>query len=131
MKCNDTRGKKHDVQRPSENETTLPADRTSLRGALAEYATPALIKEEEGAWEHAMIEKHSGTNEIMNRGMNCLTEQLGVIDAERFIAAVIREQFDYTEWQRRTFDALGPDAFHQNAVEYAKEHPYRGKAEIL
>lgn len=31
------------------------------------------------------------TVEIMNRGMKCLMDQLGVIDAKRFVATVIRE----------------------------------------
>ena len=35
--------------------------------------------------------------EIVNRGMRCLTEQLGVIEAEKFVAAIIRDKFDYTE----------------------------------
>ena len=36
------------------------------------------------------------TAEIMSKGMKCLMEQLGVVEAERFVATVIRERFDYT-----------------------------------
>ena len=43
-------------------------------------------------------------SEIMNKGMKCLTEQMGIIDAERFISIIIREKFDYTKWQREYFD---------------------------
>ena len=68
------------------------------------------------------------TIEIMNRGMRCLTEQLGVLEAERFISIIIREKFDYTQWQRQFFDALAPGDFQKKALEYAKEHPYTGDA---
>ena len=49
------------------------------------------------------------TAEIMSRGMKCLMEQLGVVDAERFVATVIREKFDYTRWQREYFDGKSQD----------------------
>ncbi len=71
------------------------------------------------------------THDIMNRGMECLTESLGVIEAECFISAVIREKFDYTVWQRQYFDAMPPGKFNDDAVRYAKTHPYNGKAERL
>ena len=71
------------------------------------------------------------TAEIMNRGMECLTESLGIVEAERFIATVIREKFDYTTWQRNYFDALEPGEFGRKAAEYAKSHPYSGSAERL
>ena len=69
--------------------------------------------------------------DIMNRGMECLTEALGVVEAEQFISIVIREKFDYTIWQRQYFDAMEPGEFHQHALEYAKNHPYTGNATRL
>ncbi|MBQ5420454.1 hypothetical protein [Selenomonas sp. FC4001] len=71
------------------------------------------------------------TNDIMNRGMECLTASLGIVEAEHFISTIIREKFDYTTWQRQYFDAMEPGAFHKNAVEYANAHPYKGNAERL
>ena len=38
------------------------------------------------------------------------------------------EKFDYTHWQREYFDEMAPGEFHENAVEYAKEHPFKGNA---
>ena len=64
----------------------------------------------------------------MNRGMKCLTDHMDVIDAEAFISIIIREKFDYTEWRRKYFDAMELGEYHEKAVEYAKTHPYRGKA---
>lgn len=69
--------------------------------------------------------------EIVNRGMRCLTEQLGVIEAEKFVAAIIRDKFDYTEWQKEYFDAKAADEFHEESIEYAARNPYEGDAERL
>lgn len=71
------------------------------------------------------------TIEVMNRGMQCLIDHLGIIETEHFISVIIRERFDYTEWQRKYFDAISPEQFHKEAVEYAKTHPYKGKAKII
>ncbi|MCQ2122978.1 hypothetical protein SAMN05720766_1157 [Fibrobacter sp. UWH9] len=48
--------------------------------------------------------KTPSTMEILNKGMKCLTEHLGVVDAEYFISAVKRENFDYTEWRKTAFN---------------------------
>ncbi len=40
------------------------------------------------------------TIEVLNRGMQCLVEHMGIINAEQFISTVIREKIDYTKWQR-------------------------------
>jgi hypothetical protein len=37
---------------------------------------------------------------LKSEGMKVLTERLGLVETERFIALVNREPFDYTEWQR-------------------------------
>ena len=39
--------------------------------------------------------------EIRVLGLKALTDALGEVEAERFIALVLREPFDYTAWQRR------------------------------
>ncbi len=74
---------------------------------------------------------NASSADIMNRGMECLTKSLGVVEAERFISLIIREKFDYTTWQRGFFDAEKPGEFHDKALEYAKEHPYEGKAKKI
>lgn len=68
------------------------------------------------------------TAEIMNKGMKCLMEQLGVVEAERFVATVIRERFDYTSWQRDYFDRKGQDEISQEAEKFELENPYYGNA---
>jgi hypothetical protein len=37
--------------------------------------------------------------EIKKKGFKVLVENLGDIDAEKFIRLIIKEPFDYTQWQ--------------------------------
>jgi len=41
---------------------------------------------------------------LRSEGMNVLINHLGRVEAERFISLIIREPFDYTEWQRDLFN---------------------------
>ena len=68
------------------------------------------------------------TAELMNQGMQYLTEKMGAVEAEAFIAAVIRERFDYTKWQRTYFDAKSPESIREEALAFAKSHPFTGNA---
>ena len=68
------------------------------------------------------------TTEIMNKGMRCLMEQLGVIQAEQFVSTIIRERFDYTRWQREYFDEKTPEEISREAESYERENPYLGNA---
>lgn len=38
--------------------------------------------------------------EIRMTGMQALITALGLVEAERFLVAVSRDKFDYTEWRR-------------------------------
>lgn len=73
----------------------------------------------------------SNTVEIMNKGMNCLLEKLGVVETEQFISIIIREKFDYTKWQQTHFDELTPEQIDDAAKQYAEEHPFRGTARVV
>jgi hypothetical protein len=37
---------------------------------------------------------------LMKTGMKILIEQLGNIEAERFVSVLLREPFDYTKWRK-------------------------------
>jgi len=54
---------------------------------------------------------------LKKEGMKILTEQLGPVKAERFIALIIREPFDYTEWQRGLFEGVPLSDFLKKAME--------------
>ena len=60
---------------------------------------------------------------IMEKGMRSLVETLGVVDAERFIARLIREPFDYTKWQHNLFDDMTIEEINKEAVEYCRTNP--------
>lgn len=36
-------------------------------------------------------------------GINLLIDNLGEVDAERFITLMIKDPFDYTKWQKKLF----------------------------
>ena len=55
---------------------------------------------------------------LKNDGMRVLAEQLGLVEAERFIALMRREPFDYTEWQRDLFKDVPLDKLLKDAQEY-------------
>lgn len=38
--------------------------------------------------------------EVRSDAMSLLRGELGLVDAERFLSLVQREQFDYTEWRK-------------------------------
>lgn len=65
--------------------------------------------------------------EIMDRGINCLLEKLGVVETERFISVINREKFDYTKWQRQRFDDVDSKEFNEAAVDYSKKNPFQRK----
>ena len=44
--------------------------------------------------------------EIRMKGMQALIGALGLVDAERFMAAVSRDRFNYTEWRRQGLPAM-------------------------
>ncbi len=63
------------------------------------------------------------TNVIMNEAMQCLLEKFGVVETEIFISTLLREPFDYTEWQREHFASCELDELNEKAVQYCKENP--------
>jgi hypothetical protein len=55
---------------------------------------------------------------IRSEGMRVLSEQLGILEAERFISLILREPFDYTEWQRNLYDGLSVEELSMKAMKY-------------
>ena len=58
--------------------------------------------------------------EIRAAGMNALIDALGTVEAERFIAAVSRDRFDYTEWRRTGLPALTVEQLSEVAMRTAQ-----------
>ncbi|GHT88573.1 hypothetical protein FACS1894137_16950 [Spirochaetia bacterium] len=40
---------------------------------------------------------------IKSDGMRILADTLGIVEAERFITLMLREPFNYTDWQRTLY----------------------------
>jgi hypothetical protein len=55
---------------------------------------------------------------LRDKGMRILAEQLGLVEAERFIALIRREPFDYTQWRQGLYENMPLDTFLKNAQTY-------------
>ena len=61
--------------------------------------------------------------ELLQRGMRCLIDNLGIIEAERFVALLSRERGDYTEWQREHYDNMSSEEFLASLEEFMRNPP--------
>jgi len=55
---------------------------------------------------------------LKNEGMKVLATHLGLVKAERFISLMIREPFDYTQWQRELYKDVPLDDFLKAAMDF-------------
>lgn len=61
-------------------------------------------------------------NSIRLAGMKILSEKLGIVDAERFISLIIRENFDYTKWREENLNQkISVRELSRQATKYAKK----------
>jgi len=58
---------------------------------------------------------------LKDTGMRILAEQLGLVEAERFIVLMRREPFDYTEWRQGLFNETPLNTFLEDAQKYREE----------
>ena len=59
--------------------------------------------------------------EIRMKGMQALIGALGLVEAERFLAAVSRDKFDYTEWRKTGLPAMRIEDISAAANKLAEE----------
>ena len=52
---------------------------------------------------------------VLKEGRNALKEKLGLVDSERFINLIIRENFNYTEWQKDLWNEKSVREIHEEA----------------
>jgi hypothetical protein len=55
---------------------------------------------------------------IKRDGFNALFEKLDLVEAERFIALVKRDNFDYTEWRKDVWEELSVRELSEKAMNY-------------
>ncbi len=63
-------------------------------------------------------------SEIKRKGMDALIKHLGEVGAERFITLIIREPFDYTEWQRDLWADTGVEELSKKAMDYVRRQDH-------
>jgi len=54
--------------------------------------------------------------EIKAKGFQVLAQHLGDIEAERFVALIQREPFDYTKWRQDMDEELSLEEISRNAM---------------
>ncbi|MCL2762576.1 MAG: hypothetical protein FWD36_05145 [Treponema sp.] len=52
------------------------------------------------------------------KGLDILSEALGLVDTERFISLILREPFDYTEWQQNLYNNVSLETFYNNVKNF-------------
>jgi hypothetical protein len=63
------------------------------------------------------------TDTVIKRdGMRVLAENLGIVEAERFITLMLREPFNYTEWQRSLYGDMPVKELYANIKKYETAH---------
>jgi hypothetical protein len=59
---------------------------------------------------------------LLDKGMQCLTEKLGVLEAEQFVYLLLSQPFDYTEWRKdHLCTGMSIDEISEAADRYCKE----------
>ena len=64
--------------------------------------------------------------EVRIRGLRALVEALGTVEAERFITLILREPFDYTQWQRQLWADRSVDELSKAAMAMRSAPPDKG-----
>jgi regulator of PEP synthase PpsR (kinase-PPPase family) len=59
--------------------------------------------------------------EIRQKGLQILSEYLGDIEAERFVALIQREPFDYTKWRQCLDEELSIEEISKKAMTLRKK----------
>jgi hypothetical protein len=61
---------------------------------------------------------------LLDKGIRCLTDELGVLEAEQFVYVLISQPFDYTEWRRNNlFPGMSIDEISEAADTYCQDNP--------
>jgi hypothetical protein len=55
------------------------------------------------------------------KGFDVLSKALGLVDTERFVSLILREPFDYTEWQQDLYKDVSLDEFYSHVKEFREK----------
>ncbi len=59
--------------------------------------------------------------EIKLRGFELLSQNMGLVDTERFICLIQRERFDYTKWRQTLFDGIAGEEISRRAMDLRRK----------
>lgn len=59
--------------------------------------------------------------EIKHDGYKAIFEKLDIVEAEKFIALMNRDKFDYTKWRQSLFEGLSVEELSRRAMEYREK----------
>jgi hypothetical protein len=59
--------------------------------------------------------------EIRLKGIQVLTDQMGDVEAERFVALIQREPFNYTKWRQGLDEDLSIEEISKKAMKLRKK----------
>ncbi len=60
--------------------------------------------------------------EIRSRGVQVLAQYLGDVEAERFVALIQRDLFDYTDWRKSLPEEESLESLNEKAMRLRKEN---------
>ncbi|MBK7054251.1 MAG: hypothetical protein IPH52_04235 [Leptospiraceae bacterium] len=69
--------------------------------------------------------------EIKSQGMKLLVKNLGIVEAERFVALIQREPFDYTEWKQNHWKDKTVKEIHKEATDFRKQKRATAKKKVV
>ena len=58
---------------------------------------------------------------LQQSAMKILIERFGPVDAERFISLIIKDPFDYTEWQQGLYEDMTVEELSKKAMDYRRK----------
>ncbi len=61
--------------------------------------------------------------ELRQDGLRALVTALGPVEAERFITLILREPFDYTNWQKQLWPEMTVDEISKAAMKLRNDTP--------
>ena len=66
----------------------------------------------------------TNNTELLDKGIRCLTNELGLVEAEQFVYLLLSEPFNYTEWRKNNlFTGMSILEISQAADRFCKENP--------
>ncbi|MBQ7612879.1 MAG: hypothetical protein IJU92_07405 [Spirochaetaceae bacterium] len=72
------------------------------------------------------------TIDVIDRGLKCLSDNLGASEAEIFITTLLSEHFDYTKWRKTFVDSITSfEQLDELTKKSQVEYPFSGNAQVV